>query len=193
MEASDHEQIRAKLDAAEERIAELEQRLAVEGLPADLLAVLREPGVIVGRDGRVFELLAEWRNAPSSTSSSGPANAEGDRQLKESKMGGAEQAGIDGLHAEIARAEAAEQALREATDRDNEIIAALQRTNEAAEANTDLYYAGMKAAERDAGFQRDRIERARRIAMRGPSREGSRELLAILSEVTAQHERKAGG
>jgi hypothetical protein len=61
--------LRSKLEAAEGRIAELEQRLAVEGLPADLLAVLRDPGIVGGQDGRVFELLAEWRNAPSSTAS----------------------------------------------------------------------------------------------------------------------------
>lgn len=42
---------------------------AVRDLPPDLLAVLRDPAVVIDRDAQVWELLAQWRNAPSGTAS----------------------------------------------------------------------------------------------------------------------------
>ncbi|HEX4033724.1 MAG TPA: hypothetical protein VHX66_04705 [Solirubrobacteraceae bacterium] len=39
------------------------------GLPADLAWVLREQSVVVPRDGIVFDLVAAWAKAPSSTAS----------------------------------------------------------------------------------------------------------------------------
>ncbi len=39
------------------------------GLPPDLAAILRDQSVIVPQDSRVFELIAEWANAPSNTAS----------------------------------------------------------------------------------------------------------------------------
>jgi hypothetical protein len=48
---------------------ENEQLRAQAGLPADLLAVLKNQGIVVERDSDVWNLIAEWRNAPSNTGS----------------------------------------------------------------------------------------------------------------------------
>lgn len=39
------------------------------GLPSDLAAVLRDQSVIVPQDAAVFELIANWANAPTTTAS----------------------------------------------------------------------------------------------------------------------------
>lgn len=40
-----------------------------EGLPPDLVDLLRDPRIIVPQDQAVFELIASWMNAPSNTAS----------------------------------------------------------------------------------------------------------------------------
>jgi hypothetical protein len=70
------ERMRQALYAAADRIEALE---AGDGLPSDLLALLRDPTVVVTRDHEVrladgrtlHEHLEEWRNAPSNTASAG--------------------------------------------------------------------------------------------------------------------------
>lgn len=39
----------------------------MSGIPSDLAAVLKDPGVIVPQDTLVFELIAGWANAPTPT------------------------------------------------------------------------------------------------------------------------------
>jgi hypothetical protein len=39
----------------------------ITGIPSDLAAVLKDPGVIVPQDARVFELIAGWAKAPTPT------------------------------------------------------------------------------------------------------------------------------
>lgn len=41
----------------------------LRSLPADLASVLRDPSVIVPQDAAVFELIAKWAKAPSTTAS----------------------------------------------------------------------------------------------------------------------------
>lgn len=55
-----------------------EMARAVEGLSSDLLAVLRDPGVIVRQDAAVFEQIAKWQAAQSDTPSSIPTEADDD-------------------------------------------------------------------------------------------------------------------
>lgn len=45
-------------------------------MPRDLLAVLRDPSIIIRQDAAVFELIAKWQNAPAPTMS-GPTTTEG--------------------------------------------------------------------------------------------------------------------
>lgn len=42
---------------------------ATKGLPSDLASVLRDQSVIVAQDTSVFETIAAWARAPSSTMS----------------------------------------------------------------------------------------------------------------------------
>lgn len=44
------------------------------GLPKDLARVLRDPGIVVAQDGAVFDLIANWANAPSDTASGGSSS-----------------------------------------------------------------------------------------------------------------------
>lgn len=44
-------------------------RAAVNELPPDLQAVLRDQSVVVPQDHAVWELIAKWRDAPSNTAS----------------------------------------------------------------------------------------------------------------------------
>lgn len=37
--------------------------------PTDLAAILSDPGVVVAQDARVFELIARWAKAPTTTAS----------------------------------------------------------------------------------------------------------------------------
>jgi hypothetical protein len=39
----------------------------INGLPSDLAAVLKDPGVVVPQDALVFELIARWAKAPTPT------------------------------------------------------------------------------------------------------------------------------
>jgi hypothetical protein len=39
----------------------------VNGIPSDLAAVLKDPGIVVPQDARVFELIATWAKAPTPT------------------------------------------------------------------------------------------------------------------------------
>lgn len=48
------------------------ERDDIEGLPPDLARVVRDPSVIVPQDQSVFNLIAEWQNAPSNTASADP-------------------------------------------------------------------------------------------------------------------------
>lgn len=41
----------------------------LDGLPADLASLLRDPRVIVPQDAAVFGLIAKWMDAPSDTAS----------------------------------------------------------------------------------------------------------------------------
>lgn len=41
----------------------------LDGLPPDLVRVLRDPSIIVAKDAVVFELVAKWMDAPSNTAS----------------------------------------------------------------------------------------------------------------------------
>lgn len=72
------DRLRAALQEAEERVAELGAERDVAGLPPDLLRVLSDQSVIVSQDGGVFDLIGQWANAPSDTaaSSSPPASPE---------------------------------------------------------------------------------------------------------------------
>jgi len=44
-------------------------RVELEGLPPDLVEVLRDQSIVVPHDQAVFELIASWANAPSNTAS----------------------------------------------------------------------------------------------------------------------------
>lgn len=49
-------------------------------MPRDLLAVLRDPSIIIRQDAAVFELIAKWQNAPSPTMAGQPVDrASGER------------------------------------------------------------------------------------------------------------------
>lgn len=70
-EAQQVENAVEKLRAAYLSVQEQPQR-AEDVLPADLLAVLRDPSIIVSQDQKVFDLIAKWQNAPTPTMGGGP-------------------------------------------------------------------------------------------------------------------------
>ena len=50
---------------------------SMSGLPAELASVLRDQSVIVPQDAAVFDMIASWANAPTSTASAGVSEASG--------------------------------------------------------------------------------------------------------------------
>jgi hypothetical protein len=41
-------------------------------MPADLRAVLSDPGIVIRQDAAVFELIARWKRAPSASAAASP-------------------------------------------------------------------------------------------------------------------------